>query len=323
MHSCSKIHNKLVDLVFNEIGEEERFSLMQELNTCRECRELYKDMTGTLTLFDRLTDGAMPEESYWVEYEARLWSGLREEVRPSGWRQRLRGWMNYNPASRWLLPAAAAALALIMIGGLWAIFTRSENNVPVASVEPHPPDVASRDSAQKEQEQAEADKSQTENSTPKEEQTEPPKKYSNPRKPGLELVSLPRKKRNLQTEQPQTIADLNIRLTEHLENSALLLRSFRNARPSRGKDRADIAFEKGLARRLLASNSVLRQEVEARGDLRSSELLAGLEPFLLDIANLPDRASPEEIGMIKDVLEEFGLISELQIYSAIALPPGL
>jgi len=322
MHSCGKIHNKLVDLVFNEIGEEERFSLLQELNGCRECRELYKDMTGTLTLFDRLTDEALPEESYWAEYEDRLWSGLRDEVRPSGWRQRISSWIDYNPASRWLLPATAAVLVII-IGGLWMMLSRPEINNAVTSVEVSPTDVAQKGSGQKQVEQTQTNNSDKEINQPKSEPASSVKKYPKSQKHGLELVSLPRTKREQKPGLPGTIVDLSARLSEHLETSMLLLRSVRNARPAQGKDSADMTFEKGLARRLLGRNAALRREVESLGDMRSGELLAGLEPFLLDIANISDSASPEEIGIIRDVLEEYGLIAELQIYSAMALSPGL
>lgn len=322
MHSCSKIHNKLVDLVFNEIGEDERFALDQELNECGHCRNLYRDMTGTLTLLDRVTEAAMPEESYWAAYEDRLWQGLRGEIRPEGWLQRLAGWINHNPVSRLLLPAAA--LVLIVIGSLWMLSERGSEPSVSAPSEP-----SQSDTAQNDLEPAQEDNlNRPDNQIDKQKTETPPpnrsvKKYPKSQRRGLELVSAPLTENQNAGDNPGTVAVLGQRLTHHLESSVMLLRSFRNARPGAGASLADISFEKGLARELLGRNAALRREVEAVGDLRSVELLAELEPFLLDIANLSDRASLEEIALIKDVLEEFGLITELQIYSALALHAGL
>jgi hypothetical protein len=325
MHNCGRIYNKLVDLVFNEIGENERFALLQELNACQQCRELYRDMSNTMILFDRVTEEAMPEESYWATYEDKLWQGLRDEIRPAGWRQKFINWID-KAIPRFLLPVAAAALVLLMIGGLWMMLARRGDMKSTGAIESVANDSAQEhspinqiDGAQANTSDKPIDKQKTGNAPP----PGPIKKSSKTQKRGLELVSLPNTKDDTIIEESRRIAALNLRLTEHLENSMMLLRSFRNARPSANESLVDISFEKEQARSLLSSNITLRQEIEALGDLRSNELLTGLEPFLLDIANLPDRASLQEMGMIKNVLEEFGLITELQIYSALALQPAL
>lgn len=325
MHNCSKIYNKLVDLVFNEIGETERFALLQELNACRQCRELYKDMSDTMILFDRVTEESMPEESYWTVYEDRLWQGLRDEMRPAGWRQKFVIWID-RVVPRVLLPVAAAALVVLMIGVLWMMLDRRSDIPSTAQVEKE-----STEAIQEHPPAEQRDHTQTNNGEERNNKqktfTAPPagsiRKQSKTQKRGLELVSLPPTKNDIVNGESRRIVALNASLTEHLENSMMLLRSFRNARPSANENLVDISFEKEQARELLNKNAMLRREIEALGDLRSNELLSGLEPFLLDIANLPDRASLQDIGVIKNVLEELGLITELQIYSAMALHPGL
>lgn len=323
MHSCSKIHNRLVDLVFNEMGEDERFALSQELNSCRQCRELYTEMADTMILFDRVTEDATMDESYWAAYENKLWHGLRGEIQPVGWRQRVVNWIRAHSVSGFMLPVATAVLLLLMISGLWLILSQRGDAGNVDQGQSASSDTTQELSQAQPTSQPQAVKPQDEGRKNKTgvAPSNSIKKSSKSSKRGLELVSLPRNERDKISEEG-TVAALNVRLTKHLESSMMLLRSFRNARPSAGDTLADISFEKGLARALLGRNAVLRQEVEEQGDIRSNELLAGIEPFLLDIANLPDRASPQEMGVIKDVLEEFGLITELQIYSAMALHAG-
>jgi hypothetical protein len=46
------------------------------------------------------------------------------------------------------------------------------------------------------------------------------------------------------------------------------------------------------------------------------ELLGSLEPFLLDIANLPDKPSGDDVRSIKERMQKKEIVSALQIYSA-------
>jgi hypothetical protein len=48
----------------------------------------------------------------------------------------------------------------------------------------------------------------------------------------------------------------------------------------------------------------------------AEELLGSLEPFLLDIANLPDRPSNGDVRSIKERMQKKEIVSALQIYSA-------
>jgi hypothetical protein len=98
-----------------------------------------------------------------------------------------------------------------------------------------------------------------------------------------------------------------------------MLRSFRNASAAKvSGDGApiDLAYEKQLSRRLLYRNILLRRGAEMKGDLPAEEALSSLEPFLLDIANLPDKPSPDELSDISERLRRKELIASLQIASA-------
>jgi hypothetical protein len=113
----------------------------------------------------------------------------------------------------------------------------------------------------------------------------------------------------------------------HFEKAQLMLRSFRNAgrnadvakaspKVSGGWAPIDLDYEKQLSRRLLYQNILLRRDAEMKGDLPSKEALSNLEPFLLDIANLPDKPSPDELRGIRERLQRKELIASLQISSA-------
>jgi hypothetical protein len=103
----------------------------------------------------------------------------------------------------------------------------------------------------------------------------------------------------------------------HVEQAQLLLRSFRNARPSEAGRRAssDLAYDKRQSKKLLYQNIVLRREAASRGNLPVESLLDSLEPILIDIANLPDKPAPEDVREINERMRRKNLVAMLQISS--------
>ena len=102
----------------------------------------------------------------------------------------------------------------------------------------------------------------------------------------------------------------------HFEKAQLMLRSFRNASAAKSFAATDLAYERQMSRRLLTKNILLRRDAEMKGNLPAEEALSGLEPFLIDIANLPDKPSSGELGDIRERLQRKELIASLQISSA-------
>jgi len=103
----------------------------------------------------------------------------------------------------------------------------------------------------------------------------------------------------------------------HVEQAHLLLRSFRNARPSDAGTRAssDLAYDRRQSKKLLYQNIVLRREAAGRGNLPVESLLDSLEPILIDIANLPDRPAPADVREINERMRRKNLVAMLQISS--------
>lgn len=123
------------------------------------------------------------------------------------------------------------------------------------------------------------------------------------------------------------VAELTKRLSEtpgdfedvwqrHAEQSQLLLRSFRNARSSRGET-VDVAYERAQAQGLLNRNVVLRRDAARRGRVLTEESLSRLEPVLLDIANLPVKTSMEDVRAVNARINEGEFVATLRVQASL------
>ena len=101
---------------------------------------------------------------------------------------------------------------------------------------------------------------------------------------------------------------------KHIEQTENLLRSIRNYTVSDTDDEVDVSYDKALSRRLLIENVVLRRDAEMKAKFPTKTLLADLEPLLIDIANLPDRAKPEDVRAIKERVQKTEIVAALVDY---------
>lgn len=104
-------------------------------------------------------------------------------------------------------------------------------------------------------------------------------------------------------------------MARHLEQSELLLRSFRNMRAAVGGSAPGIGYERRRARQLLYQNIRLRREADDAGDVDVASLLGSLEPILVDIANLRDKPERDEVRAIRERVERKNLVPLLQVNS--------
>ena len=121
--------------------------------------------------------------------------------------------------------------------------------------------------------------------------------------------------RSQPSESPLRMAGAETFTARHLEQSEVLLRSFRNARPAKAGAAPAIAYERRRARQLLYQNIRLRREADDTGDVEVGSLLGSLEPILLDIANLRDKPDKDEITAIRERVERKNLVALLQVNS--------
>jgi hypothetical protein len=101
---------------------------------------------------------------------------------------------------------------------------------------------------------------------------------------------------------------------EHIQQAENLLRSVRSLQAADGDAEIDVSYEKAMSRRLLSENQMLRQDAEKAGKFPTKELLGDLEPFLIDIANLPDKATPDKLRAIKDRVQKTEIVAALVSY---------
>lgn len=121
---------------------------------------------------------------------------------------------------------------------------------------------------------------------------------------------------NSETSDTTRSVDSQTLTAHHLEQSELLLRSFRNVRTD-DQSRADISYERKRAEQLVYQNIVLRREADTSGDIQVASLLDSLEPILLDIANLPDKPKNQDVMAIKERLRRKNLVALLQVNSTV------
>ena len=103
-------------------------------------------------------------------------------------------------------------------------------------------------------------------------------------------------------------------VARHVERAQMLLRSIKNAPAAPDAGAVDVAYEKNLSRRLLAENSTLQMEAEVKGDKQTKQVLDQIEPFLLEIANLGDKPSREEVRSIRERVRKDEIVAALQVY---------
>jgi hypothetical protein len=102
-------------------------------------------------------------------------------------------------------------------------------------------------------------------------------------------------------------------VARHVERAQMLLRSIKNVRASEMGD-ADIAYEKNLSRKLLSENSTLQLEAEVKGDKETKEVLDRIQPFLLEIANMGEKPSREEVRSIRERVRQNEIVAALEVY---------
>jgi hypothetical protein len=338
MHDCRKIGERLTELLFNELSNEEGASMLAEIFACEDCRAEYQTLQRALSTVDEASDLLMPDESYWSGYEARLQMKLAASAampvatnqEAQTLRQRLQKMLaSFKMQSAWAVSFAALLLLAFVI---WVWLKQPNPNYQAPQKAEEKPTVVQPSNKKKEQENV-ADSSTPDENEKKDFRRGPDFRYKNksfrPSQDALRMTAGVDKQRQKTVQQLEpsmtaTSAEVNPTIASvtdeetlrHFEKAQMLLRSFRNLNAAEDDAKIEISDEKQRSRSLVLKNVWLRREAEAKGNLPVEEVLGKLEPLLIDIANLPDNAAQEDIRAIRERVQKRQMIAALQLYSA-------
>ncbi len=326
MHDCAKTQEQLVDLLLGELKPEEARRVAAEAEACADCRREHAALAETLRAFDRASDAALPEESFWAGYHERLREKITAEATGGGGAKVL---MFRLPGTRFRFTPMQAAAALLVIGmiggGLWMVLRTNGSSQGIQKIIPIQPENAGNPrQPMKEEPRPLPERIPQEAPTPIPVNTPPKRKprtvtpdhrapekvapeNTRPSELPLLAVGLP-----TPTFTPDTVS--------HFEKAQFMLRTLRNS--SDAEIEETVAYERQLSRGLLTRNIVLRREAERSGNVPLGSVLNQLEPLLIDIANLPDKPSKEEVQTIRNRMQRKEIIATLQTYSRLNDTPN-
>jgi hypothetical protein len=292
---------KISTLIDGELAPAEAREVERHLLTCAQCEEARADflsLRSQISSYEASLSPAMQNPAL-----AKILAGRRERRAPGlgvGW--------------RWNWGYSAAALASIAIVALiiGLNFYRGVEKDEKVAVQSHPsaPSAVASPAPSPEPEPA---KNEKELETPRPAQPKPVRRppVREP-KPGEQFAAIPKPAGLPELVRP---ADAQTMTALHLEKAETLLRAFRNVQLDHPDAAAEVDYERQRAKQLVYQNMMLRREADASGDVQIASLLENLEPILLDIANLPDKADQDVVRVIRERVERKNIVALLQINS--------
>ena len=291
---CEVCQELLEEYLDAELAPEERALVDQHLIGCADCAESFAALTAEQDLFAHYDRE--------VEVPPFLWTRIAAHTVVEKAPAR-RGWRVLFAAP---LVSVIALLLLAIAVGLVYLVSRQPAAEPRLTQREQQPVIPSVPKDNKQSAPLQQHESQPElaNSTPK---------------PRLRIRAVTTRG---VTDQSDVLSsdlaylDLDDQETaKHIEQSQILLRSIKNVAIADGDDEEiDVSYDKALSRRLLNENVVLRRDAEMKAKFPTKTLLADLEPFLIDIANLPDRARAEDVRVIKERVQKTEIVAALLDY---------
>lgn len=274
---CSELLEEYLD---GELAPQDREQVDAHLFACSECSESFAALTAEQDLFARYDRE--------LEVPPFLWTRIAAHTNTPK-----RTWFGSLFAKTSLAGAIAVLLLAIAIGAIY-LLSKPKASAPAVAFTP-----ATTSSPDPVLESVQS--------------VVPKKQKSRPRvKP---VITRPAMDQSDVLSSDLAYLDMDEQDTAvHIEQSKILLRSIKNVQISDTDEEIDVTYDKALSRRLLNENVVLRRDAEMKAKFPTKTLLADLEPFLIDIANLPDRARPQDVREIKERVQKTEIVAALLDY---------
>jgi Putative zinc-finger len=303
---CEVCLQLLEEYIDGELKENEAESLSAHLVTCAACATEFESLTAEQEIYARYDRELTISPALWNEIAARTVNVEQVvEIEPR------RSWREWFAVPSWGWSFAGAMALLIAAIALAVIYFQPSQSEPQQAIHGN----------------------EVKTPSPRVPETKPEHKPETPKTADQLAVSKPPKpsrvapvSRAATTENKTVIADqsdvlfsdvaysvVEERETQlHLENAQNLLRSVRNIEITEDDTDIDVTYEKALSRRLLSENVILRREAEMSGKFPTKTLLSDLEPFLIDIANLPDKPAADDLRVLKQRVQRTEIVAALQ-----------
>ncbi|HXI24780.1 MAG TPA: zf-HC2 domain-containing protein [Pyrinomonadaceae bacterium] len=316
---CDDCINLLETYLDGEATERESDQIQTHLATCSMCANQLETLTAESEMFTRYDREMEISPALWNGVAARI--ALEDRQAESKSKTGLGEWIAglfAMPAFRFAMPAMALVLIALLVGlAYWRTRPQApahgENIARAGNPKPINP-TGSNSGVQQ-------------NDNPVPAPTFDSTGADEGHGPKIIAVNFPPRSRAMNigrpTDQSDVLPDTENNnggtmeerdTASHLEQAQNLLLSFRNIKYSDTDEEVDVSYEKSESRRLLSENIMLRREAESSGKFPAKSMLGSLEPFLIDIANLPDKARPADVRQITDRVQRTEIVAELRSY---------
>ncbi|HEX3145217.1 MAG TPA: zf-HC2 domain-containing protein [Pyrinomonadaceae bacterium] len=302
---CDDCLNLLEVYLDGEAGERNREQVQQHLMKCASCTSAFEALTAENELFARYDRELEISPAVWSGIAARITTDANSAAQSKFSFSEWFAGLFAMPSFRFAMPAVALALIAIVVGV--AYFRTRPQSPPVDEVAVNRPAPVAPSGS---------------NAPPQ--ITTPASDVNVTEQPKTEFVATNRKHpavKRSSDDRPEILftdaaySDMEDKDTAtHLEQAQNLLISVRNIDVSDDDQEVDVSYEKAESRRLLNENIVLRRDAEMAGKFPAKSVLGSLEPFLIDIANLPDKAPAKDLRQIRDRVQKTEIVAELRGY---------
>ena len=137
MHNCKATRKRLIEEVLDQTPSDQSGPLLAEIERCPACREEFASLRSVLRVADQAMESALPAESFWSGYHARLQRSLERDSslasRPrseTGALILLRNLLQRLATASVPVPVPVAAI-LIVLFGLSIVFATHSRTQPI------------------------------------------------------------------------------------------------------------------------------------------------------------------------------------------------